>query len=67
MDRENVPMRIRQDRLCHVDPNTTLGYTHGVSADDCAAAARLGETLCPNVSKGENSKAFEEVEGYTVQ
>jgi integrase len=67
MDHENVPMKIRQDRLGHVDANTTLGYTHRVSADECAAAAKLGEILCPNVSKAENSKAFENVEGYTVQ
>jgi integrase len=67
MDRENVPMKIRQDRLGHVDPNTTLGYTHRVRADECAAAVKLGDILCPNVSKGKNSKASGKSEGYTVQ
>jgi integrase len=66
-DRENVPMKIRQDRLGHVDAETTLGYTHRVSAGEYAAAARLGKISCPNVSKGENSKALEDVEGYMVQ
>ena len=29
-------MRVRQDRLGHVDPKTTLQYTHSISADERA-------------------------------
>ena len=60
MDRNGVPVKVRQTRLGHDDPRTTLGmrnrggYTHIVSADDRAAAAQFGcmfnQVLCPDVS-----------------
>jgi site-specific recombinase XerD len=34
LDRLNVPMKVRQERLGHVDMSTTMGYTHLVSEDD---------------------------------
>lgn len=61
MDRKGVPVKVRQTRLGHDDPRTTLGmrnrggYTHLVSADDRAVAAQFGSlfgrVLCPDVSK----------------
>ena len=54
MDQANVPMKIRQDRLGHVDPKTTLGYTHAISEDEKRVAAEFDSVLCPDVSKTEN-------------
>jgi integrase len=42
MDELNVPMKIRQSRLGHVDPETTLNYSHIVGADDRKFSASLG-------------------------
>jgi integrase len=63
MDRNGVPVKVRQTRLGHDDPRTTLGlrnkggYTHFVSADDRAVAAQFGSlfgrVLCPDVSSTE--------------
>ena len=60
MDRNEAPIKVRQTRLGHDDPRTTLGmrnrggYTHIVSADDRAVAAQFGSmferVLCPDVS-----------------
>jgi len=43
MDELNVPMKIRQSRLGHVDPETTLNYSHIVGADDRKFSASLGK------------------------
>lgn len=63
MDRNGAPIKVRQTRLGHDDPRTTLGmrnrggYTHIVSADDRAVAAQFGSMfgriLCPDVSSTE--------------
>jgi hypothetical protein len=47
MDSEHTPLKIRQDRLGHVDAQEiTLGiYTHAESGDHQAVAARLGDLL----------------------
>jgi len=67
MDQANVPMKIRQDRLGHIDPKTTLGYTHAVSEDERRVAAEFDSVLCPNASKTENEKAFDGSERYAIQ
>ncbi len=52
MDRLGVPVKVRQQRLGHSDPNITLGiYTHVASEDDRRIAAQLGEILRPNAPK----------------
>ncbi|MGH9521684.1 MAG: tyrosine-type recombinase/integrase [Terriglobales bacterium] len=43
LDRIGAPMATRQLRLGHVDPATTMGYTHVVSADERAVARNLKE------------------------
>lgn len=46
MDRFGVPLKVRQDRLGHVDSRMTLGvYTHSVSADAKLAATKLGSVV----------------------
>ena len=38
-------MKVRQDRLGHADPKTTMLYTHAVSADERSTAEQLGALL----------------------
>ena len=42
LDHLRAPMRVRQDRLGHVDPKTTMQYTHVISADERHVADQLG-------------------------
>lgn len=52
MDRLQVPMKVRQQRLGHSDPKITLGiYTHVASSDDTRIAMQLGEILDPDGPK----------------
>ena len=52
MDRFNTPMKVRQQRLGHSDPRTTLGtYTHAASEDDRRIAEQLGAILHPDAPK----------------
>jgi integrase len=54
MDRLQVPMKLRQQRLGHSEPRITLGtYTHLASSDDGRIAMQLGEILDPD---GPNNK-----------
>ena len=48
MDQENVPMAVRQGRLGHSDPRTTMMYSHAVSEDGRRFAAKLGGLLEPS-------------------
>lgn len=41
--RMGTPIKTVQDRVGHVDVETTLRYTHALSADDRAIASKLGE------------------------
>jgi integrase len=45
LDSLHAPMAVRQERLGHVDANTTMGYTHLVTADDVRVAEELGALL----------------------
>lgn len=47
LDSMRTPMKVRQDRLGHADPKTTMLYTHAVSADERSTAAQLGALLEP--------------------
>ena len=70
LDRLNAPMKVRQERLGHVESSTTMGYTHLVSEDDRLLSEKLGEILCPNVPNLHDSEAqqmSESTEGLTVQ
>lgn len=49
LDRLNVPMRVRQDRLGHARQETTFRYTHACSQDHREVAARLGEIFAPQI------------------
>lgn len=45
LDSLRAPMKVRQDRLGHADPKTTMLYTHAVSADERSTAEQLGDLL----------------------
>jgi integrase len=67
LDRVNVPMKVRQERLGHVEAQTTMGYTHLVSEDDRLLSERLGEILCPSVPNLEKQELSESTEGLLIQ
>jgi integrase len=45
LDRLGAPMAVRQARLGHADAQTTMGYTHAVTADERRIADELGKIL----------------------
>ena len=67
MDQNNVPMKIRQDRLGHVDSKTTMGYTRSMGEDEKRVARNFDEILCANVSNKEKEKAFDGSERFRIQ
>ena len=67
LDRMNVPMKVRQERLGHVEAQTTMGYTHLVSEDDRLLSEKLGDILCPNVPNLGEQELSESTEDLTIQ
>ncbi len=68
MDRQNVPLAVRQERLGHSDPRLTLDtYTHAVSEDERRFAAHLGQILHPNCPKLESGPEEEKPQAMLVQ
>jgi integrase len=59
LDSLNTPIKVRQERLDHVDPNTTMNYTHLVSEDDRMLAAKLGEFFAQVCLKTETAQEVE--------
>jgi integrase len=45
LDQLGAPMAVRQNRLGHADAQTTMGYTHTVTADERKIADELGRIL----------------------
>jgi integrase len=48
LDQIGAPMAVRQNRLGHAEPGTTMGYTHAVTADERKTADELGKILHVN-------------------
>lgn len=63
MDQFGTPLKVRQDRLGHMDSRMTLGvYTHVVSADAKHAASQLGSVVwagIPYANVREKEKGLE--------
>ena len=53
LDQIGAPMAVRQNRLGHAEAQTTMGYTHAVTADERRIAEELGKicTLLHGVNK----------------
>lgn len=60
LDELGTPMATRQQRMGHVDPDTLMGYTHAVSADDRKVSAAFGAVLSQGFSKSEPAKEIPE-------
>jgi integrase len=45
LDQIGAPMAVRQNRLGHAEAQTTMGYTHAVTADERRIADELGRIL----------------------
>ena len=45
LDQIGVPMAVRLNRLGHAEAQTTMGYTHAVTADERRTAEELGKIL----------------------
>jgi hypothetical protein len=58
LDSLNTPMKVRQERLGYVDPNTTMNYTHLVS-EGPDAGGKVGRVLCPSLPKTETAQDVE--------
>lgn len=67
LDGLNVPIKVRQERLGHVDPATTMLYTHLVSEDDRRVSQQLGEILMPNDAKQVSREVLEKMEVESIQ
>jgi integrase len=48
LDRIGAPIAVRLNRLGHAELQTTMGYTHGVTADERSTADELGKILHVN-------------------
>jgi len=63
----NVPMKVRQEQLGHIESLTTMGYTHLVTEDDRLVARRLGEILMPNDARLVSQKVLQQMEVESIQ
>jgi hypothetical protein len=45
LDQIGAPMAVRLNRLGHAEAQTTMGYTHAVTADERRIADELGKIL----------------------
>ena len=59
LDQIGAPMAVRQNRLGHAEPGTTMGYTHAVTADERKTADELGKILHVNERNEELSEMGE--------
>ena len=75
-DRLQTPMKVRQQRLGHVSPGTTMGYTHLIGDDDRRLVEQLDDLFCPDehkeilcatVRKSEEKALTPNTQGLTVQ
>lgn len=66
MDRLNVPMKVRQERLGHSDPRITLAvYSHSVSEDHKRVADELGKAISPKFHPTSETESLVSVpQGY---
>jgi integrase len=68
MDRWGVPLKIRQRRLGHSDPRTTLAtYTHATDSDERDFVEKLGSILCPSLPNLEAAPIAQQEEATAVQ
>lgn len=57
LDQIGAPMAVRLNRLGHAEPQTTMNYTHAVTADERRTAEELGKILHVN-ARNEPEESF---------
>lgn len=60
LDRLGAPMATRLQRLGHIDPDTTMGYTHAVDGEDRKVSAALGKVLSQPLTQSNVAKEIPE-------
>jgi integrase len=60
LDRLGTPMATRQQRLGHIDPDTTMGYTHAVDEEDRKVSAAFGKVLSQPLTQSGVAKEIPE-------
>jgi integrase len=56
LDQIGAPMAVRLNRLGHAEPQTTMGYTHAVTADERRIANEIGKILHGTARKGQEER-----------
>jgi integrase len=59
LDQINAPMAVRLNRLGHAEAQTTMGYTHAVTADERRTAEELGKILHATARDAQNERPAE--------
>jgi integrase len=59
LDQIGTPMAVRLSRLGHAEAQTTMGYTHVVTADERTTADKLGKILRATARKEQNERPAE--------
>ena len=59
LDQIGAPMAVRLNRLGHAEAQTTMGYTHAVTADERRIAEELGKILHVNARNEQNERPAE--------
>ena len=60
LDQIGAPMAVRLNRLGHAEAQTTMGYTHAVTADERRIADELGKILNATARNEQNERPAEE-------
>jgi len=67
LDRLGAPMAVRQNRLGHAEAQTTMGYTHAVTADERRIADELGRILNGTARNEQQERPAERALTLTIQ
>lgn len=59
LDQIGAPMAVRLNRLGHAEAQTTMGYTHRVTADERSTAEQLGKILHATARNEQNERPAE--------
>ena len=67
LDQIGAPMAVRLNRLGHAEAQTTMGYTHAVTADERRTADELGKILHATARNEQKEKPAREPLGLMIQ
>ncbi|MFZ0914498.1 MAG: site-specific integrase [Candidatus Korobacteraceae bacterium] len=67
LDQIGAPMAVRQNRLGHADAQTTMGYTHAVTADERRIAEDLGKILHATARSEQKNSPAPRVLSFSIQ